>query len=222
MSRLNRNREGCTVYLLRHGDSRPDAVRRFIGRSDAPLNETGRAQAEFWRRGLTRIPFSRICCSDLKRSVETARIIGRRIKVPLSSLPELAEIDLGSWDGMPVSEVRRLFTGEYDRRGADLAGFRPPGGESFSDLSARVVPVFEELVQHSAGNLLIVGHAGVNRVILCHLLGMPLANLFHLDQGYGCLNIIEFSRNTHMVARLNIPAEINNNFQACRNRSLPL
>jgi alpha-ribazole phosphatase len=193
MSRLKSNREGCTVYLLRHGDSRPDTVRRFIGRRDSPLNETGRAQAEFWRRELSRIPFSRICCSGMKRSVETARIIGRRIKAPLTILPGLAEIDLGSWDGMPVSEIRRLFPQEYDRRGADLAGYRPPGGESFCDLSARVVTVFEGVVQHSAGNLLIVGHAGVNRVILCHLLGVPVTNLFRLDQGYGCLNILELA-----------------------------
>ena len=222
MSHNTRTTGGCTVYLLRHGDSRPDTVRRFVGRSDGPLNETGRAQAEFWRRGLARIPFSRICCSDLQRSVETARIIGRRIKAPLTILPGLVEIDLGSWDGMPVSEVRRLFPGEYDRRGANLAGYRPPGGESFSDLSARVVPAFEDLVRHSAGNLLVVGHAGVNRVILCHLLGMPLTNLFRLEQGYGCLNVLEFAQNTHRVAGLNIQAEINTHFHACRNIPLQL
>ncbi|MFA7405576.1 MAG: histidine phosphatase family protein [Pelobacteraceae bacterium] len=46
MSRAGQHKSGCTVYLLRHGDSRPDEVRRFIGRTDHPLNETGRAQAE--------------------------------------------------------------------------------------------------------------------------------------------------------------------------------
>jgi probable phosphoglycerate mutase len=216
MSRPELNQDRCTIYLLRHGDSRPDAVRRFIGRTDNPLNETGRKQAESWRLALSRIPFSRIYCSDLQRSIETARIIGRRVRAPLTALPGLSEIDLGRWDGMPTSEVRRLFLKEYDRRGADLAGYRPPGGESFSDLSARVLPAFEGAVQQSVGNLLIVGHAGVNRVILCRLLGMPLANLFRLDQGYGCLNILECTSGTWMVRRMNMPPGVNTDFPACQ------
>lgn len=208
MNRIGLNKNGINVYLLRHGDSRPDTVRRFIGRTDHPLNETGRAQAECWSRALSHISFNRICCSDLKRSVETAQIIGRRMHEPLTILPQLGEIDLGSWDGLPVNEVRRQFPKEYEQRGRDLAGYRPAGGESFSDLYARVVPVFEEVVQQNRGDLLIVGHAGVNRIILCHLLAMPPANLFRLGQDYGCLNILELVADAWVVRCLNIPAEI--------------
>ncbi|MEI6205803.1 MAG: histidine phosphatase family protein [Desulfuromonadales bacterium] len=206
MSRTDRNKGGCTVYLLRHGDSRPDTVRRFVGRTDHPLNEKGQAQALWWRQELSRIPFSHIYCSNLVRSVETARIIGCRIKAPLTSLPDLGEIDLGRWDGMPVSEVRRQFPQEYEWRGADLAGYRPPGGESFADLSLRVLPAFEAVGLQSEGNVLIVGHAGVNRVVLCHLLGMPLDNLFRLEQEYGCLNILEQATGSRVVRRMNMPA----------------
>ena len=206
------NKSRCAVYLLRHGDSRPDAVRRFIGRTDNPLNETGRAQAEWWRRELAQIPFNRIYSSDLKRSVDTARIVGRQFRAPFTMLPQLREIDLGCWDGMPVSEVRRLFPKEYDRRGANLTGYRPAGGESFADLSARVLPVFDEVIQQSDENLLVVGHAGVNRVILCHLLGMPLANLFRLEQEYGCLNILEYTSGAWVVRRIGcVPTQAGNN-----------
>ncbi|MBI5896369.1 MAG: histidine phosphatase family protein, partial [Desulfobacterales bacterium] len=78
-----------------------------------------------------------------------------------------------------------------ERRGRDLEGYRPPGGESFGDLRSRVVPAFERIIAQATANILIVGHAGVNRVILCHLLGMPLAHLFRLGQDYAGLNIIE-------------------------------
>ncbi|MFH1027815.1 MAG: alpha-ribazole phosphatase [Pseudomonadota bacterium] len=222
MNRMAPDKSGCTVYLLRHGDSRPDAVRRFIGKTDHPLNETGREQAEYWCRALSHIHFNRICCSNLKRSVETARIIGRQLCVPITILPDLREIDLGRWDGMPVNEVRRQFPKEYEQRGRDLAGYRPAGGESFNDLSARVAPAFEEVVQQNRGDLLIVGHAGVNRTILCHLLGMPLANLFRLEQGYGCLNILEYAAGSWVILRLNIPAENNTVFPACQKNEFPL
>jgi probable phosphoglycerate mutase len=198
----------CTVYLLRHGDSSVDSVRRFIGQSESSLNETGRLQAEWWRQELAGIPFSGFYCSALQRSIETARIIAQPHHASVTIQPGLNEIDLGSWDGMPISEVQRLFPLEYHQRGADLAGYRPPGGESFADLSARVVPAFEKIIQHSSENLLIVGHAGVNRVILCHLLGMPLAHLFRLGQEYGCLNILEYSGKSLVIRRHNMPANI--------------
>lgn len=222
MSSFEQKKGQWSVYLLRHGDSSRDSVRRFIGQSDQRLNETGRAQAEWWRRKLSHIPVSQICCSDLKRSIETAEIIAQQKNVPLTILPGLREVDLGSWDGMPVSEVRRLFPTEYALRGADLAGYRPPGGESFADLSGRVLPAIEKLVQQPEGNLLIIGHAGVNRVILCRLLGMSLANLFRLGQEYGCLNILDFTAGSPVVRRMNIPAEINNYFPACQKKLFPL
>ncbi|MFA7406118.1 MAG: histidine phosphatase family protein, partial [Pelobacteraceae bacterium] len=126
----------------------------------------------------------------------------------LTILPGLREIDLGGWDGVPISEVRQRFPNEYERRGANLIGYRPPGGESFADLSARVLPVFENTVSIAGNNLLIVGHAGVNRVLLCHLLGIPPANLFRLEQEYGCLNIMRRTAGAWVVRRVNIPAEI--------------
>ena len=199
------DKSGCTLYLLRHGDSRPDNVRRFVGRTDHQLNEKGVAQAGRWRSELSGIPFNHIYCSHLKRSLETARIIRAENETPITVLPDLAEINLGRWDGMPVSEVRRQFPQEYQLRGADLAGYRPYGGESFADLSLRVMPALQSVVQQSVGNVLISGHAGVNRVILCHLLGMPLANLFRLEQEYGCLNILEYTADRWTVRRMNLP-----------------
>ena len=180
-----------TIYLLRHGDSRQDDVRRYIGQTDHPLNQTGRTQAEYWRRELLTVPFERIFCSTLSRSIETAGIIASGQKTAVQVLTNLQEISLGEWEGLPIDEVRRCNPDEYVRRGASLAEHRPPGGESFDHVAMRVLPLFEELVHSSTGNVLIVGHAGVNRVILCHILNIPRENLFNLQQDYGCLNIID-------------------------------
>jgi probable phosphoglycerate mutase len=89
-----------------------------------------------------------------------------------------------------VAQVRERFPREYQKRGRDLGHFHPPGGESFSDLQNRVVPAFQQIVARMQGPVLIVGHAGVNRVILCHVLGMPLGFLFRLEQPYGALSVL--------------------------------
>jgi len=201
-----------TVYLLRHGDSSRDDVRRYIGQTDQPLNETGRAQAEFWRRELSTVSFQTVFSSDLSRSIETAGIIVRGRGNMVKTLTGLREINLGDWDGMPMGEVCRRYPAEYEQRGANLAEHRPPGGESFNDLADRVLPLFEEIVNMASGNLLIVGHAGVNRIILSHLLMVPREKLFQLHQEYGCLNIIDRSTEGLSPLHMNIVPDL---FYAC-------
>lgn len=180
-----------TIFLLRHGDSSRDRVRRYIGQDDEPLNPNGRMQAIAWRHAFRDLSLHRILCSDLMRSHETARIIAeQRIEI-VQPLAGLREIDLGAWDGLAIDEVRCRYPGEYRKRGEEPVAYRTPGGESFADLADRVIPLFEEIVRSMSGNVVIVGHAGVNRVILCHVLGLPLERLFRLGQDYGCLNVIE-------------------------------
>jgi len=193
-----------TVYLMRHGDIRQDNVKRYIGQADIALNALGRAQALSWRQELAAIPLRRIYCSDLSRAHETACIIAEGRKAPVQPLSKLREINLGAWDGQAMDDVRSLYAGEYEKRGADMVYYRPPAGECFADVAARVIPLFEEIVRNSSGNLLIVGHAGINKVILCHVLGMPLENLFRLRQDYGCLNVIDCGKDKMRLREMNL------------------
>ena len=194
----------CVVFLLRHGDSRQDGVKRYTGQKDTSLNETGRRQALWWRKELSDIPLDAAFSSDLQRSRETLSIITEGREVPSTSLTGLREISVGLWDGLSIEEVRTRFPGEYERRGTDTAGHRPPEGESFAELRDRIVPVFDSLVRDREGAVLLVGHAGVNRVLLCHLLGMPLGNLFRLGQDYGCLNVLVREKGLFSVKAMNV------------------
>lgn len=195
----------CTLYLIRHGDCRRDEVKRYIGQVDLPLNAKGRAQARALRKHMTTIPFQRIYASDLKRCLETARIIAGPQGKSIRRQPQLREIKLGYWDGRPQAKIRQYHPVEYRLRGENLIDFRPPGGESFADLQARVVPAFQDLIEREQGTVLVIAHAGVNRAILCHLLGRPLDQLFTLPQPFGCLNIIQRRGTTLEVSAVNQP-----------------
>jgi probable phosphoglycerate mutase len=192
------------IYLLRHGEPDLAGERRFVGQADPPLNEKGLEQARFWRRELLKEEFDLICCSDLIRSHQMAKIIAGDKSERITVMRQLREIDLGAWDGLLMAEVRERYPLEWKRRGADLAGYRPPGGESFADLQGRVIPLFDELVANTSGHVLVIGHAGVHRVVLCHILGIPLNNLFRLAQDYGHLSIVDCSRKPPRLIALNI------------------
>jgi probable phosphoglycerate mutase len=192
-----------TIYLLRHGETEQEGDRRLIGQLDVPLNETGFRQARWWRQELSSVSFERCCCSDLLRSLQTADTLAGLCRGPVEVLPPLREIHLGEWQGLSTAEIQSRFPGEWERRGKDFVSFRPRGGESFSDLVDRAIPVFEQILDRLTGKTLIVAHAGVNRVILCRVLGMPLANLFRLGQGFGALNIIDCSQAGAQLSALN-------------------
>ena len=192
------------IYLLRHGETDLTGERRFVGQVDPPLNERGLEQARSWRQELAKEEFERVCCSDLIRSHETAKILVGDEAERVTVMPQLREIDLGDWDGLLMAEVQERFASEWKQRGEDLAGYRPPGGARFADLQDRVAPLFDDLAANTSGNALLVGHAGVHRVILCHILGLSLNNIFRLAQDYGHLSIVDCSKEPLRIIALNI------------------
>lgn len=193
------------LYLVRHGHAGKSGPKRYIGWTDLPLSEKGIRQARSLRNRFSSIPVARIISSDLTRAGETARIIAGSRAEEIERFSDFREIHLGQWEGRPFNEIKTEYPEAYAARGRDWSGFRPPGGESFSDLRRRVIPAVERCLGETAGDLLLVAHAGVNRVILCHFLGMPLKHLFRIGQDHGAVNVIRFNNGRPCVALVNAP-----------------
>ena len=78
-----------------------------------------------------------------------------------------------------------------------------PGGENLLDVAARVMPVINEVVErHHGQEVLVVGHGGVNRIVLLNAIGAPLAGMFNIEQNYGCLNIIDYYEDGRATVKL--------------------
>jgi probable phosphoglycerate mutase len=191
------------LYLVRHGAVIKVAGKSYIGQIDIPLNEDGVEQAWALRKWLEPVRFSHVYSSDLSRAQRTCRIIaGRRVKAS-EALPALREINLGEWEGFSFCEIEQRFPEEYAARGRDIENWRPTGGESFADCRIRVMHALRGILARSQGNILVVGHAGVNRLILCDVLGIPVSNVLSIGQDYGCVNIVEFSETRARLKLLN-------------------
>jgi len=193
-----------TVYLLRHAEPvRQDQIKRYLGQSDPVLSSRGERQAEQIAAVLGKKDIEAVYSSDLLRAEKTARIIASKLASPVIIMKELREINLGEWEGKSFDEVAAQNRNEFILRGKDIENHCPPGGESFADLAERAVPAFEKAVENSNGNIVIVAHAGVNRVILCHILQLPLRSLFALKQDYARANIIEKNSQGYRVQGIN-------------------
>jgi probable phosphoglycerate mutase len=192
-----------TIYLLRHGALAGDSRDRFIGQTDLHLAPEGIEQARAAALALRGGRIGAVHCSDLTRSRQTAQIFGDTLGLAASAHSELREVSLGEWEGLLRREVAERWADQFAARGRDIDHYRPPGGESFGDCLARAWPLWKSITRTDAEAVAIVGHAGVNRLLLCRLLGMPVQNMFRFGQDYGCVNVIELDRKRTRVRLIN-------------------
>lgn len=184
-----------TVYLIRHGATMNSNERRYKGSIDVPLSMEGmnqiKAVADFFVScGINQ--FS-LYCSPLNRALRSAEIIGKPFGISPVVVPELRERSFGIWEGLTFVEIAERYPEEFEAWKNNPLKYCPPQGESTLDVRNRVMRAIRQILYGpDDGNIVIVAHGGVNRVILCEFLGIPLENIFRIEQDYGSINIIEF------------------------------
>ncbi len=179
--------------MIRHGETANAGKVRFNGHHDVALSERGREQLRLVSDALKTCSIEAVYSSDLKRTMESARIIAHPHALELTTFPELRELSFGEWEGLSLDEVEEQHPGKYLKLFENIDVERPPGGESFLELQKRVVPKFLEIIRkHPSQSIVILAHGGVNRTLLSHLLEMPIKKMFRLNQEYAAVNIIQF------------------------------
>ncbi len=166
LSQLLKNRR---FILARHGSTVPHAEKTFIGRCDVPLSDKGRHEARAAAELIKSLApaAKKVYCSDLSRAVDSAEAIAAALKTETQSDPRLAELSLGEWDGLPISEIKRRFPEEYESRGRDILGYTTPGGENFYELQYRVALCLTDiLAADPSPDIVICAHKGVIQSIL--------------------------------------------------------
>ena len=192
------------IYLVRHGRPElPDRNIRFLGRSDLPLSEEGRKQAEELKKVFDDLPLEGVFTSGLKRADETASIIAGHRDIPFTVIPALQEIAFGKWELLSMEEIRHKDPGAYEERGRDFANFRPEGGENFLEVQKRAWPAFLSLLEGTEGDTLVTAHSGVFKVLLLTLLELPWKKLFSLRQDYCGVHVLLRSGEELTVEKLN-------------------
>jgi len=163
------------LVCVRHGRTAWNAVRRFQGRTDIPLDAEGRAQAQALAFYLAAERFDLAVASDLSRAASTAAAIGAACGVAIELDPRLREMRFGSWEGLTWDEIVARTPALADAPARAPMVYLPADGESFDEVSARVAPVIAEVSARlgPGGRALIVSHAGVMHALLRVALAEP-------------------------------------------------
>jgi ribonuclease H / adenosylcobalamin/alpha-ribazole phosphatase len=176
------------TLLLRHGETPMSVQKRYAGRSDVPLTDTGVLQAAAAAKRLASAGIGVIVTSPLLRATQTAQEVAEVTGAPVVTDQGFRETDFGAWDGLTFAEVRQRWPAEVTTWLADPA-VAPPGGESLVEVGARVTEALHRvLTGHQQQTILIVSHVTPIKTLVAAALLAPPAALYrmHLDVAALC------------------------------------
>ena len=166
---------------MRHGRT-PTTGAVLPGRAPGlHLSDEGRAQAERAAERIAELAaglgrgrtVDAVYASPLERTVETARPIARALGLSVRRDRGLIECDFGEWTGRPLRELMRERSWQTVQHAP--SAFRFPGGESFTELSARMAGTLERLsTAHPGGTVVAVSHADPIKAAVATAAGTPL------------------------------------------------
>lgn len=193
------------IILVRHGQTEWNRVERFRGRANLPLNRVGIAQAEAAARRIAAAWLaSAVYSSPLKRAMETAKIIAQALSLTVQPLAGLMDIDYGEWQGLSPGEVAERYGDLYTQWLEEPHLVHIPCGDSLGEVRERAVAALEEVIgKHSGQTVVLVSHQTVNKVLLCAVLGLDNSHFWHIRQGNGAINVLEYGESGFVISLLN-------------------
>ena len=192
------------LILVRHGETRLNRDGRVQGHGDVPLNLTGRAQAKAAAGALVGDQPFTLYASPLARALETAKIISESLRVPLTPLEGLEEVDAGELAGLTPQEMRERHPDFMTRWEEDPAKAKMPGGESVEEARDRAWPVVVSLLRrHPDETVVAISHGFKISAIVSRVLDMPPRHFLRLRQDLGAITRLELSQDHGVLLSLN-------------------
>ena len=190
------------LYLTRHGEVVNHGV--YNGQTDVDITPKAIQQMERLRDRLADKDLRAAYSSDLIRTRKGAEIIAQPHGLTPMAFPEFREVNFGRWQGLSYVQVMEQFPADIPQWLSNVEHFRIPEGESMIEVRQRSIPKLQELIElHRGGEILLVCHGALNRVILAEALRLPMAHLLRLEQDYGCLNIVDYTPTWTVVKLMN-------------------
>ena len=202
------------IYLARHGETEWNRETIFRGSKDIELNENGLRQARALAAAIKDVKFSAVYSSPLSRARKTAKLSAAPHKLDLNIDQNLSDICYGDWEGMTLKQVEAEYSDLYKQWENQPHTVTFPGGDSLQIVQQNITRFLENMLEkHASETILVVAHRAVNKVMLCHLLGLDGSWFFRIRQDTACYNIFDYAKGKSVMRLLN---------DTCHMRDLPL
>jgi broad specificity phosphatase PhoE len=197
------------LILIRHGQTPCNLRDMWHGWDDCELTEAGRRQADSLAARLVDEPIVAVHSSDSRRAVQTAEAIARTRGLTPIPDPAFRERFAGDFEGLSTERVVALRPTVWDDRAADYWGWSPPGGETFRQVLDRTLAGVDRMrASYPCDTVALVGHMGTSRVLVSHLLDIPLSKTYEMEFRSTGVSILRFEPEGIEVEALNDGAHV--------------
>lgn len=194
------------LIVVRHGQSVADIEKRYEGRADFPLTDLGREHAKklaYWLK--ENYPPKYIFSSPLKRTSETAEIVGREVDVEVKYDDDLMELDTGLLAGLLKSEADIKFP---KPEGGHKAHEPILGGESLISFRARAETFWSKLIstfgdESELNRILVVSHEGMINMLFRCFMNLPFSDDIMIHSADTCVHLWRVSKTGKNIGFLN-------------------
>ena len=163
------------LILIRHGETLWNTQLRMQGSLDSDLTPKGETQIKALGEWMKEVPFDYLYCSDTPRAHKTAEAIRKFTGHDLNFDKRLREKNLGVFEGLTSEEARERYPENFQQFKTAGASYVIDQGESTQQLLERALDAIEEIRdRHPQKVAVAVTHGGVVRVLMKHVLGIPL------------------------------------------------
>ena len=163
------------LILIRHGETLWNTQLRMQGSLDSDLTPKGETQIKALGEWMKEVPFDYLYCSDTPRAHKTAEAISKITRHNLNLDKRLREKNLGVFEGLTSEEARERYPETFQQFKTAGASYVIDQGESTQQLLERALDAIEEIRdRHPQKVAVAVTHGGVVRVLMKHVLGIPL------------------------------------------------
>ena len=186
-----------TLILVRHGVTAHTTDKRFsggLGSSNPGLIDEGREQIRATAEWLKPISddVDVVVSSPVRRTLESAEIIGEVLGHPLEVEAGFAEMEFGAWDGLTFAEVAERHKDELDSWLGSL-DHAPGGGESFRAVEERVLAARDRVIgEHRGKTIVVVSHVTPIKTLVAHALDAPLLSVYRMELAPASVSVLTY------------------------------
>ena len=192
------------LYLIRHGQSEWNELKKIQGQINTNLTKHGKDQAKMLANMLIDENIDVIYTSDLNRAKDTAKTISEKINKPLIYSEFLREIKFGIWEGLTISEVEDRYKDQYLIWNKSPDELILDNAETLQILKDRVMNWINLiLLENKEKNIAIVSHGTTLKVLMLSLLGIPLCHYKNFSISNVGLSVIECRDFNNVLTKLN-------------------
>lgn len=184
----DKNDKVLKLYIVRHGETEWNVIKRFQGQLNTPLTEKGMEKLRKTGKKLENVLFDEVYTSELGRTVASAEIIlnenngYKNNKLELKKLAELNEVYFGVWQGLTYEEVFLKYPEEGNNYFYNVKNYKAENveAEKLEDALERFLKGINKILDsHESGNILVVTHGTVFEMFMNYVANN---SIFDIDE----------------------------------------